>query len=152
MPRPFDVGRLSAMKWFRSNIKHGSRLALLALALQFGLSFGHFHAGAAQAAAQAIQPVAAPSDISAATPDAVDPSAPLPASHNESDQHPGENCALCAIIALASTVLSATPPVTLLPQAEAFLYRVTDAAFVDLNPVGVAFQPRAPPRLLTSIA
>ena len=37
------------MKWFRSNIKHGSRLALLALALQFGLSFGHFHASAQSA-------------------------------------------------------------------------------------------------------
>jgi hypothetical protein len=130
------------MKWFRSNIKHGSRLALLALALQFGLSFGHFHADAAQAAAPAIQPVAVQSDISAAT---ADPSAPLPASHDDSDRHPGEDCAICAIIALASTVLSATPPVWLLPQAEAFPYRVTDAAFVDLNPVGAAFQPRAPP-------
>ncbi|MGH6751213.1 MAG: DUF2946 domain-containing protein, partial [Bradyrhizobium sp.] len=32
------------MKWFRNNVKHGSRLALLALAIQFVLSFGHFHA------------------------------------------------------------------------------------------------------------
>jgi hypothetical protein len=147
MPRPFDVGRLSAMKWFRSNIKHGTRLALLALALQFGLSFGHFHAGAAHAAALAVQSVASQSDniVALAAPGAVDQSAPLPASHNDSDQHPGEDCAICAVIALARTVLSATPPVTLLPQAEAFQYRVTDAAFVDLNPVGVAFQPRAPP-------
>ena len=135
------------MKWFRSNIKHGARLALLALALQFGLSFGHFHAATAQAAALAVQSVAAQSDIPAAlgVPEAVDSAARLPASHNDSDQHPGENCAVCAVIALASTVLFATPPVTLLPQAEAFSYRVTDAAFADLNPVGVAFQPRAPP-------
>jgi hypothetical protein len=143
MPRPFDVGCLSAMKWFRSNIQHGARLALLALALQFGLSFGHFHVGAAQAAT--IQPIAAHSDISSATLDAVDPSAALPASHDDSDHHPSESCALCAIIALASTVLSVTPPVILLPQAEAFLYLVTDAAFVDPNPARVAFQPRAPP-------
>ncbi|MDO8397487.1 MAG: DUF2946 domain-containing protein [Bradyrhizobium sp.] len=134
------------MKWFRANIKHGARLALLALALQFGLSFGHFHAGAAQAAALAIQSAVPQSDIAAAlaTADAVDPFAPLPASHNDS-QHPGEDCAICAVIALARTVVSATPPTMLLPQAEAFQYRVTDAAFVDLNPVGVAFQPRAPP-------
>ncbi|MDO9062828.1 MAG: DUF2946 family protein [Bradyrhizobium sp.] len=133
------------MKWFRANIKHGARLALLALALQFGLSFGHFHAGATAAAAPAIQAVEAPSDISAAivTADAVE-SAPLPASHNDS-QHPGEDCAICAVIALARTVVSATPPAMLLPQAEAFQYRVTDAAFVDLSPAGVAFQPRAPP-------
>src|SRR5260370_7977226 len=37
------------MKWFRSNIRYGSRLALFALAIQFLLSFGHFH-GSAQAA------------------------------------------------------------------------------------------------------
>ena len=135
------------MKWFRSNIKHGARLALLALALQFGLSFGHFHAGAAQAAALAVQSVAAQSDITAHPP-RPPPSIRLPRCrrpHNDSDQHPGEDCAICAVIALASTVLFATPPVMLLPQAEAFLYLVTDAAFVDLNPVGVAFQPRAPP-------
>ena len=132
------------MKWFRSNIKHGSRLALLALALQFGLSFGHVHAGAAQAAALAFQAVAAPTDLAAVAPDAVDPSA-RPASHNDSDQHPGEDCAVCAVIALASTILFATPPVMRLPQAEAFQYLVTDAAFVELNPASVVFQPRAPP-------
>lgn len=129
------------MKWFRSNIKHGSRLALLALALQFGLSFGHFHAGAAPAV-----PSAAPQfDIAAATSDAVDSSASLPASHDDSGHHPGEDCAICAVLALAGTALSATPPPLLLPQAEAFPYLVTDAAFADLKPAGVAFQPRAPP-------
>jgi hypothetical protein len=131
------------MKWFRSNIRYGARLALLALALQFGLSFGHFHAGAAQA----VQSVVPQSDIAAAstTPVALDPSGALPAPHNDSDRHPSENCAICAVIALASTGLFATPPVTLLPQAETFLCLVTDAAFADPNPVGVAFQPRAPP-------
>src|ERR1700722_1755971 len=47
---PSDAGAPIGMKWFRSNIKHGSRLALLALAIQFVLSFGHFHGVAAQAA------------------------------------------------------------------------------------------------------
>lgn len=135
------------MNWFRANIKHGARLALLALALQFGLSFGHFHAGAAQAAATAIQSVAAQSDVTTTptTPAAVDPSAELPGSHNDSDQHPGEDCAVCAVIALARTVLSAHPPILQMPHAKAFLYLITDAAFVDLNPASVAFQPRAPP-------
>ena len=36
------------MNWFRKHLKHGSRLALLALAIQFVLSFGHFHEAAAQ--------------------------------------------------------------------------------------------------------
>ena len=131
------------MKWFRSNIKQGSRLALLALALQFGLLFGHFHAGDAQAA-PALQSTAVQSAVPA-TPDAADPSARLPTSHDDSDHHPSEKCALCAIIALAGPVLSATPPVVLLPQAEVFLYRVTDAEFVHRNAARLPFQPRAPP-------
>jgi len=38
------------MKWVRANIGLGARVALFALAVQFALSFGHFHPIAAQAA------------------------------------------------------------------------------------------------------
>ena len=31
------------MKWFRSNIRHGARLALFAMLVQFALTFGHSH-------------------------------------------------------------------------------------------------------------
>ncbi len=133
------------MKWFRSNIRHGSRTALFALAVQFVLSFGHFHGLAAQAA-PAIQ-----SDLSyvngVAVQDAVSPAAQpqQPASNHDSDQQPGDICAICAVIALANTVLFATPPLLLLPQAVEFLYLTTDAEFVHLGGVRVAFQPRAPP-------
>ena len=48
-------------------------------------------------------------------------------------------------MALANTVLFATPPLLLLPQAVEFLYQTTDAEFVHLNSARVAFQPRAPP-------
>ena len=137
------------MKWFRSNIKHGARLALFAFAVQFALSFGHFHTVAAQtpgasqtAAAQAniyhtSGLVAADTANQAAQPQ-------TPASHDQ-DQQPGDACAICAVIALASTVLLATPPVLQLPQAVELLRLVTDAEFVHLNSVRVAFQPRAPP-------
>jgi hypothetical protein len=115
------------MKWFRSNIKHGSRLALLALAIQFVLSFGHFHAIAAQAA-PAIQ------QLSQQAP-----------SNQDSDHRPTDPCAICAVMALANAVLFASPPVLLLPQAVEFLYLTTDAEFVHLDHASVAFQPRAPP-------
>jgi hypothetical protein len=118
---------LIGMNWFRSNIRHGSRLALLALAIQFVLSFGHFHGIAAQAA-PAIQ------QISQQAPSSPDP-----------DQQPADACAICAIMALANTTLFATPPALLLPQAIEFLYLTTDAEFVHLDPSRVAFQPRAPP-------
>ncbi|QWG19669.1 DUF2946 family protein [Bradyrhizobium sediminis] len=133
------------MKWFRSNIKHGSRLALLALALQFALSFGHSH-GAAARTAPTIQPVAAQSDITSAlvAPDAADSTA-QPASHPEPDRQSGDACAVCAVIALAGTALFAAPPILLLPQAAEFRYLTTDAEFIHLNPASAAFQPRAPP-------
>jgi len=137
------------MKWFRSNIRHGSRLALLALAVQFALSFGHFHGDAAQAA-PTIQSGPALSNASDANgvpaPAAVDESArQQPAPNHDSDQPSHDPCAICAVIALANAALFATPPLLLLPQAIEFLYLATDAEFVHLDSARVAFQPRAPP-------
>jgi len=122
------------MKWFRSNIKHGSRLALLALAVQLVLSFGHFHGAAAQAA-----PAMQSSDVAATSAQQRSPS------NHDSDRHPNDPCAICAVIALANAALSATPPLLLLPQAVEFLYLTTDAEFVHLHSARIAFQPRAPP-------
>jgi Protein of unknown function (DUF2946) len=124
------------MKWFRSQIRHGSRLALLALAIQFALSFGHFHAIATAQAAPTVQ-------SSVAAPDTADQQ--QPSSNHDSDQHPNDGCAICAVIALANAMLSATPPLLLLPQATEFSYLATDAEFVHLNSARVVFQPRAPP-------
>jgi hypothetical protein len=137
------------MKWFRSNIKHGSRFSLFALAIQFVLSFGHFHGGAAQAA-PAIQSGPAQSDPSYASSlpaaDAVgEPARQQPASDHDSDRQQSDPCAICAVIALANVVLFATPALLLLPQAVELLYLTTDAEFVHLSSARVAFQPRAPP-------
>ena len=133
------------MKWFRSNIKQGTRLTLFALALQFVLSFGHFHA----AAAQAVQPDTAPFELSHANgltaPDTVGVTAQQPASDHDSGRQSNDPCAICAVLALANSVLFATPPLLLLPQAIEFLYLTTDAEFVHLNSARIAFQPRAPP-------
>jgi hypothetical protein len=118
------------MSWLRSNIRHGSRLALFALAIQFVLSFGHFHGVAAKAAAL-VQPQAGLTQ-------------PL-SSPDEDQQRPAEPCAICAVMALANVALSASPPVLLLPQAAEFLYLVTEAEFVHLDHGHLAFQPRAPP-------
>jgi hypothetical protein len=118
------------MKWFRSNIRKGSRLALFALAIQLALSFGHFHGLAAQAA-PAVQSVG---DIQQ-----------QPSSNHDSDQQPNDACAICAVMAMANAVLFATPPVLELPQAVEFLYLATDAEFTHLNSVRAVFQPRAPP-------
>jgi hypothetical protein len=137
------------MKWFRSNIRHGSRLALFALVVQLGLSFGHFHGSVAQAAptiqsASLQTGVYDANGLPAATADS-QAAQPQPGPDRDSGQHPGDICAICAVMAMANNVLFATPPLLLLPQAVEFLYRTTDAEFVHLDSARVAFQPRAPP-------
>jgi len=134
------------MKWLRSNIRHGSRLALVALAIQFALSFGHFHGMAAQAAPAIQHGQAQTSTSDAGLVAAPDQSTqPQPSPDQDTGQQPADGCAICAVMALANNVLFATPPLLLLPQAVEFLYQTTDAEFVHLNSARVAFQPRAPP-------
>jgi hypothetical protein len=134
------------MKWFRRHLKQGARLALFALAVQFALSFGHFHGLAAQAAT-AFKSSVALGDIADTGSDATARQAAQqhsPTDHDP-DQQSGDNCAICAVMAMANAVLLSPPPLLLLPQALEFLYRATDAEFVHLKSVGDAFQPRAPP-------
>ncbi|MFN5457836.1 MAG: hypothetical protein ACK5BX_42540, partial [Bradyrhizobium sp.] len=78
------------MSWFRANIKHGSRLALCALLLQFALAFGHVHWLAAQAQDGAAVTFASVRTGSPASPDP--------------DQQPSaDNCAICAVMAMAQS-------------------------------------------------
>jgi hypothetical protein len=133
------------MKWFRSNIKHGARLALFALAVQFALSFGHFHLLAATQAAPAVQSSLAQADAAKGFAVAGDQATQQSPANPDPDQQSGDPCAICAVIAMASTVLFATPPLLLLPQAVEFLYLTTDAEFAHLKSAGASFQPRAPP-------
>jgi hypothetical protein len=141
----------AGMKWFRSNIGLGSRLALFALAIQCLLSFGHFHGSTAQAASASLHDAVglATSHLDASNKAShQDASAPVP-SKTRSDQEPGgqptDDCAICAVMALANAMVLAIPPCLPGPQAAAFQPLITDAAFVDPNSARVVFQPRAPP-------
>src|SRR3954453_23736431 len=133
------------MKWFRSNLRIGSRLALLSLLLQFALSFGHFHSVTTQAAPTALSGLAADKVVDrVATEPAT--SQQQPSSDHDSGRLPGDPCAICATIALASTVLFATPPALLLPSAHGKLaHQNAETEFVRLNSPAPAFQPRGPP-------
>jgi hypothetical protein len=135
------------MNWFRKHVKTGSRLALFALAIQFALSFGHFH-GAAQAT-PAIQTGLTDADLAiAATLDAQginSEAARQQPSNHDSDQQRTDACAICAVLSLAGNFLSATPPLLELPGAIEFLYLTTDAEFAHLGSLHPAFQSRAPP-------
>jgi hypothetical protein len=132
------------MKWFRSNIRHGARLALFALLVQFALSFGHSHwfAQAAPLLKSSLQQAGGPQG--AARPDRHEIRKQSPA-NPDPDQQGDDHCAICAVVSMASTVMFAAPPLLELPQAVEFLYLTTDAEFVHLKSAGKAFQPRGPP-------
>jgi hypothetical protein len=130
------------MKWFRRNIKTGSRVALFALLLQFVLSFGHFHFTAAQAA-PAIQTL---SDLAHAQGLAADaPSERQQGGNHDTDRPSGEPCAICAVMSMANQLVFATPALLLLPDAIEVLFLVTDAEFAHLGSLWPSFQSRAPP-------
>ena len=138
------------MNWFRSNIRLGSRLALFALAIQFLLSFGHFHGGAQAAAAPAFaKPSVHDSFDRAGAAERASPVIALARLKNSSDHgpagHPCDDCAICAVMALANAMVDAAPPGLVAPHAFAFSYSAADAGFLDLNAASRAFQPRAPP-------
>jgi hypothetical protein len=132
------------MNWFRKHVKSGSRLALFALAIQFALSFGHFHGEIARAA-PAIQAGSADTDlaISAALAAQEARAAQQPSGH-DTDQ-PTSDCAICAVLSLANNFLFATPPLLALPQAVELLHLTIGAEFTHLGSLHRAFQSRAPP-------
>ena len=116
------------MKWVRANIGLGARAALFALAVQFALSFGHFHA-IATPTAPSIQSV----------------QQQLPAPGPDTDRHMDDLCAICAVIALASTAVAAAPPSLPLPQSAELPQRTPETTFLRLHAARSAFQSRAPP-------
>ena len=135
------------MYWFRKHVKTGSRLALLALAIQFALSFGHFHGESARAES-AVQASSADVVLLAATTSAPAEQArpeatPQPADH-DSDRH-AIDCAICAVLSLAQHALFAAPPLLDLPQGIELLRAAVGAEFAHLDTFRTAFRSRAPP-------
>jgi hypothetical protein len=129
------------MNWFREHVKSGSRLALLALAIQFALSFGHFHGEIARAA-PAIQAGLAEADLAAAA--QAQPEAAQQPSGHDGDQH-ASDCAICAVLSAAKNFLFAALPPLALPEAIGLLDLTTGAEFAHLGAPHPAFRSRAPP-------
>jgi hypothetical protein len=131
------------VNWFRKHLKHGSRLALFALAIQFALSFGHFHGAAAQTVRLGLTDGDLAIAATLATPETHSEASQQPSNH-DTDQH-GSDCAICAVLSLANNFLSATPPLLELPRAVELLHLTTGAEFAHLGSLHPAFQSRAPP-------
>ncbi len=118
------------MRWFRTHIGLGARLALFALAIQFALSFAHVHVtdpGGSQAVAASLAGGAG--------------SAPAQKSNGPVD--PG--CAICGLIQLAATAAPSAAPALPLPAASApSRPEPADPLFVGASRQFL-FRARAPP-------
>jgi hypothetical protein len=126
------------MRWFRSNIRLGSRLALAALAVQFLLTFSHIDdCDLAPAGAKVVTLVMA-GGSSAVAPDK---NAPI----RKSDRTADRTCPICALIQLAAASAPSSAPV-LLPPTMLGRHRLEmpAAASVAASPPAL-FRARAPP-------
>jgi hypothetical protein len=124
------------MRWFRSNIGFGSRLALFALAVQVVLSFGHIHYYGLPSAAA---PVVADQSIDT-----------LPGAGNPTHKSNGSadfDCPICALMQLASISTPSMAPALPVPaMLGVFRQQVPSESAVAAWP-HFSFQARAPPSI-----
>jgi hypothetical protein len=124
---------VSRMGWVHRHKHHGAVLALIALALQIALTFGHVHlrglaGGSHGLIAQQVRLALVPGQLPA--------------------QHPGDAddyCAICASIFLASSAFAASPPQLVVPANFRRIEHPLDAASPVIQPLRLAFRSRAPP-------
>lgn len=114
------------MKWVRTKAKRLSLLALFALAIQLGLSFGHLHADPAWSTSRA-QTIVSSSSSFHSGPDA------------------DEVCEICVTIAMVSTAMHSAPPMLPLPAKWTPTAFATSQFAVSLPVRLAAFQSRGPP-------
>jgi hypothetical protein len=128
------------MRWFRSHIGMGSRLALAAMAVQLVLTFGHVHVdGLAEAAAGTA------SSVSAGQYNPTSPNAPEP-SHKGSGSA-DIDCPICALIQLASTAAPSVAPTLPVPTSFIVTRPETPAALQRVALPYISFQARGPPSI-----
>lgn len=115
------------MNWLRSKARRLSLLALFALALQLGLSFGHIHHGIAVAGIAASQSQASVPDT-------------------DHDQHAHRDlCAICATMAMANSLVAAAPPSLPVPLTVTASKTAFDSEAIAGDSRRGAFRSRAPP-------
>jgi hypothetical protein len=123
------------MRWFRDHIRRGSWLALVALAINLGLSFGHIHAidgkGLQHRLASQIAAIAASDD------------GQTPGTH---DGDPADLlCPICVAAGAIAHALSSAPPALPLALAEARIDQTIEHDFGLPQWPRSAFYSRGPP-------
>ena len=121
------------MRWFRQQVRQGSLLALLALAINLALSFGHIHFDTAHGER------ATPSLLLSAI------------VHDDNGQkgkldgHPDDICPICVARAALGTAMVATPPSLPVEFASATIEHSSALQFALIEPRRLAFYSRGPP-------
>jgi hypothetical protein len=123
------------MRWFRSKLHLGSRLALVALALQMILSFGHVHGGdLAPASTKSAMLTGSGAHLLSARAPSHDPDVSL-----ETD------CPICALIQLVASSAPPVAPALPLPASLGSLGLPAAAEMALASLPQFSFQARAPP-------
>jgi hypothetical protein len=122
------------MRWFRDTIRQSTWLALFALAINLGLSFGHFHAIDGKASGRGIAAVAA----SITSPD-----------DGRKQGHPDDRadylCPICMAASAVASGLASTPPALPLEFENVTIDHTIVLVFALVEPPPAAFQSRGPP-------
>lgn len=123
------------MRWFRDTIRQGTWLALIALAINLGLSFGHFHAIEGNTSGRGIITVAA----TIASPDQGQRQG------NPDDGHADYLCPICMAATAMASALASTPPSLSVEFSNVAIDRTIEPVLALAEPSQAAFQPRGPP-------
>jgi len=120
------------MRWFRDHVRQGSWLALVAIAINFAVAFGHFHTVDATGSGRG--------------------PAALVATSNDRDQaqnHPADRadylCPICLAAAAIGTALAPTPPALPVEFADVAIDRAIEHLVLVPRAPRAAFQSRGPP-------
>jgi hypothetical protein len=121
------------MRWFRDNIGQGSWLALLALVINLGLSFGHVHAIEAKCAAHGL----------------IAQVAPAASHHKQMPGHPDGQadylCPICTAATAMASPLASAPPVPRIEFVGFAVDRPIESILAIAEPPTASFQSRGPP-------
>ena len=123
------------MRWFRDTIRQSTWLALIALAMNLGLSFGHFHAIDGKASGSGIAAVA----TSIVSPDDGQKQG------NSDDSHADYFCPICMAASEMANALASTAPALPPEFANVTIDRTIEPVLALVEPSRAAFQPRGPP-------
>jgi hypothetical protein len=121
------------MGWVDRHKRHGAVLALIALALQIVLAFGHVHLRGLSGSSRPV--IAGEASLA---------HAPLQAPA-QSPSDDDDYCAICASIFLASSAFAPAPPQLLVPANFQRVEHCFNAARPLAESLRLAFRSRAPP-------